>query len=75
MVAPKLACATGTVYHLWHGSVKNRKYVDRHRMVEGIRDVRSILETNEVGVFELKDKVVEAKMRAYFLEREDDGVV
>lgn len=75
MVPPKLACATGTVYHLWHGSVKNRKYVDRHRMVEGIRDVRSILETNEVGVFELKDKAVEAKMRGYFLEREDDGVV
>ena len=74
MVQPKLACATGTVYHLWHGSAKNRKYVDRHRILDGLRDVRSIVEVNKDGIWELTDKKVEAKMRDYFISREDDGV-
>lgn len=74
MVLPKLACATGTVYHLWHGSAKNRKYVDRHRILDGIRDVRSIVEPNTDGIWELTNKAVDAKMREYFASREDDGV-
>jgi len=71
---PNLACATGTVYHLWHGSAKNRKYVDRHRILDGVRDVRSILDTNKDGVLELTDRSVDTKMREYFTSREDDGV-
>jgi hypothetical protein len=71
---PNLACATGTVYHLWHGSAKNRKYVDRHRILDGVRDVRSILDTNKDGVLELTDRNVDTKMREYFTSREDDGV-
>ena len=74
MILPKLACATGTVYHLWHGSAKNRKYVDRHKILNGVRDVRSIVEPNAYGVWELTDKTVESKMREYFTSREDDGV-
>ena len=72
-IPPKIACSTGTVYHLWHGTATNRKYVDRHRMIDGVRDVRSIVETNSQGVFELKDKTIESKMREYFTSREDDG--
>ena len=74
MTLPKLACSTGTLYHLWHGSAKNRKYVDRHKILNGVRDVRSILEVNKDGVFDLTDRAVEAKMREYFASREDDGI-
>lgn len=74
MDTPSLACATGTVYHLWHGTAKNRQYVDRHRILDGVRDVRSIIEPNKEGVFELTDKTVETKLRQYFVSREDDGV-
>ena len=74
MAHPNLACSTGTIYHLWHGSAKNRKYVDRHRILDGVRDVRSILETNEDGVLELTDRDVDKKMREYFASREDDGI-
>jgi hypothetical protein len=74
MTLPKLACSTGTLYHLWHGSAKNRKYVDRHRILDGVRDVRSVLETNKDGVLELTDRVIDAKMREYFASREDDGM-
>jgi hypothetical protein len=75
MNLPKLACSTGTVYHLWHGTATNRKYVDRHRILDGVRDVRSIVQPNQDGVFELTDKNVDAKMRDYFKGREDDGMV
>jgi hypothetical protein len=74
MAHPNLACSTGTIYHLWHGSAKNRKYVDRHRILDGVRDVRSILETNKDGVLELTDRDVDRKMREYFASREDDGI-
>jgi hypothetical protein len=74
MALPKLTCSTGTIYHLWHGSAQNRKYVDRHKILNGVRDVRSIMEVNKDGVWELTDRDVEAKMREYFESREDDGM-
>ena len=74
MTLPNLACATGTVYHLWHGTAQNRKYVDRHRILDGVRDVRSILTENKDGVWELTDRKIDAKMREYFTSREDDGI-
>ena len=73
MILPNVTCALGTVYHLWHGSAKNRKYVDRHRILDGLRDVRSIVEPNKDGIWELTDRTVEAKMREYFISREDDA--
>jgi hypothetical protein len=48
--------------------------VDRHRILDGVRDVRSILETNKDGVLELTDRSVDTKMREYFASREDDGI-
>lgn len=29
--AGRVGCAAGEVYHLWHGRLKDRSYVDRHR--------------------------------------------
>jgi hypothetical protein len=74
MSRPSLTCSPGKVYHLWHGTHKNRKYVDRHQIVDGIPDVQRIVRPNWSGVFELTDKVVEAKLQTYFKEREDDGI-
>jgi len=70
---PTMSCARGTIYHLWHGSNKNRQYVDRHKILDGIRDVRHILEEKD-GVWVLTDKKVEEKLRQYFISRDDDGV-
>jgi hypothetical protein len=47
--------------------------VDRHRILDGIRDVRHILEEKD-GVWVLTDKNVEEKLRQYFISRDDDGV-
>ena len=70
---PTMSCAPGKVYHLWHGTHKNRKYVDRHQIVDGILDVQKIIRPNWSGVFEVTDKAVAAKLADYFKEREDDG--
>ena len=71
---PRITCIQGSVYHLWHGTHKNRKYVDRHEILNGIRDVRTIMRPNWYGVMEFSVRGVSEKLRTYFVEREDDGV-
>ena len=73
MPKPTMSCTQGKVYHLWHGTHKNRKYVDRHQIVDGIQDVQKIIRPNWSGVFEVLDKEVAAKLLEYFAQREDDG--
>lgn len=73
MPKPTMSCTAGKVYHLWHGTHKNRKYVDRHQIVDGIQDVQKIIRPNWSGVFEVLDKEVAAKLLDYFAQREDDG--
>jgi hypothetical protein len=73
MPKPTMSCTAGKVYHLWHGTHKNRKYVDRHQIVDGIQDVQKIIRPNWSGVFEVLDKEVAAKLLEYFAQREDDG--
>lgn len=74
---PRLTYMEGIVEHLWHGSRENRKYADRHRLIENISGVDSILKINEDGVFEFKDDVYELwnpLFTKYFEERKDDDL-
>jgi hypothetical protein len=71
---PRITCIQGTLYHLWHGTHKNRKYVDRHEILNGIRDVRTIMRPNWYGVMEFSIRGMSDKLLKYFLEREDDGI-
>lgn len=71
---PKMAATPGTLYHLWHGNRTNRKYVARHECMNEIRDVKEVLATNSYGVFELTDRKLNAEMKRYFDERQDDGL-
>jgi hypothetical protein len=71
--SPSIGCIEGTIYHLWHGSRKNRKYQERHVILDGIDDVRKILKVNRDGVFEVSDNAVREKLATYFKERDDDG--
>lgn len=74
---PRLTYMEGVVEHLWHGSRQNRKYADRHRLIENIDGVDSILKINDYGVFEFKDDVLELwnpLFTKYFEERNDDDL-
>ena len=71
---PRLACTSGKVYHLYHGTHANRKYVSRHAILDGVRDVQTLLRPNWDSVWELSDKRVEPLLLTYFLERQDDSL-
>lgn len=63
----------GIVHHLWHGTRENRHYISRHSILEKITNLKSILSINKDGVYELTDKTINEKMKAYFMSRDDDG--
>jgi hypothetical protein len=72
---PRITYLEGVVEHLWHGSRQNRKYTERHQIIESIDGVDSILCVNEDGVFEFKEEVLElwnSYFTKYFEERNDD---
>lgn len=74
---PRLTYMEGAVEHLWHGSRQNRKYAERHRLIEHIEGVDSILKINSDGVFEFNDDVLELwnpLFIKYFEERNDDDL-
>lgn len=71
---PKMSYISGTVYHLYHGSFTNRKYVDRHSIFKDVADVRDILKEDESGLFEITDPKIAQKVKEYFKNRCDDGV-
>jgi hypothetical protein len=67
---PKISRLDGTVKHLWHGTRENRKYVERHQMLDINADIRDLLDTK--GVFEWKDKEMSKRFLNYFISRNDD---
>jgi len=71
---PTISCIEGTVYHLWHGTRKNRKYQERHTLLDGVEEIRAAIIENRDGVFEFKDPELQQKIRGYFDGRDDDGV-
>jgi hypothetical protein len=74
---PRLTTMPGVVEHLWHGSRENRRYADRHTILESTEGIDTIISTNEEGVFEFKPVVFETWNKLftfYFQERNDDDV-
>jgi hypothetical protein len=71
---PSISCIGGTIYHLWHGNRKNRKYQERHTLVDGVDDIRTRIMENRDGVFEFNDHDLQQKIRGYFEGRDDDGL-
>ena len=71
---PRITCTSGPVFHLWHGTHVNRKYVDRHVILDGVADIRKVMRPNWNGVWEFSVKGLSEKLSAYFAERVDDGI-
>jgi hypothetical protein len=63
------------IYHLYHGSRVNRKYADRHKMIDIDADIRNLTLKNEEGVLEWKEPSVwNPLFYNYFKERHDDDL-
>jgi hypothetical protein len=63
------------IYHLYHGSRVNRKYADRHKMIDIDADIRNLTLKNEEGVLEWKEPAIWNELfYTYFKERHDDDL-
>jgi hypothetical protein len=71
---PRITCTSGPVFHLWHGTHANRRYVDRHAILDGVNDIRKVMRPNWNGVWEFSVKGLSEKLLDYFNERVDDGI-
>jgi hypothetical protein len=72
---PIISHTNGNIYHLYHGSTNNRKYIILLDIANTIQNIEDILIQNEDGVFELTDEIIKDKMREYFIDRNDDEVL
>jgi hypothetical protein len=69
---PKISCLSGKVRHLFHGSREDRKYIERHKMLDVEDDIRDLMETR--GLFEWKHPKWNHVFLEYFKSRNDDSV-
>lgn len=65
-----------TIYHLYHGSDKNRKYANRHILLEqfDLKCWDDFVYKNKEGVYEIKNKKINEIMKQYFISRKEDEV-
>jgi hypothetical protein len=71
------------VYHLWHGSIKNRKYHERYQLLQShclennISTYKELFELNTYGLYEYNTKIREVlnnTLLDYFQRRDEDGI-
>lgn len=76
---PSVSYIDGTIFHLWHGSEKNKQYRgERFIILKGITNMNDILTTDRSGIFKLKNTSRTRKIRKnimkYFMKRQDDSI-
>ena len=63
------------IFHMYHGSRENRKYVDRHKPFNIARDIRDMVKFNKDGMFEWREpNRWNTLFIDYFDGRDDDGI-
>jgi hypothetical protein len=72
--SPKISFLPVSVYHMFHGSLKNRQYGSRNTIFSGVQDIKDMIIKNKYGVFELVDKSLNEKLFEYFNSRIDDSI-
>jgi hypothetical protein len=75
-VQGRVGVVRGDVHHLWHGELQNRKYFDRHDVLDElgydpVRDV-DVLPNQPLEWSAHADQKLRAWLRSYFLERKED---
>ena len=64
------------IFHLYHGSIENRKYVTRYEALKTIeiKDWNELFYTNNDGIYEIKSNDFKEITKEYFLSRKEDDV-
>jgi hypothetical protein len=66
---------SGTIVHEWHGDAKDRSYVMRHLLLEGVDISRSVVRRKD-GILQFSDSVsdrLRQAIQSYFGYRHEDG--
>ena len=71
---PRITYMEGLIEHLWHGSRQNRKYAERHSILNNVEDIDELIRINEDGVFEFIQEIWNDPFLKYFEERNDDDL-
>lgn len=69
---PRITYRPGDIYHLYHGSRKNRQYSERHQLLEVSQHIEQMIEINKDGVYEWVDPKWNGVFLDYFKNRFDD---
>ncbi len=65
----------GEIFHLYHGARINRQYADRHKLLNVNETITELLEPNEEGVFEWRERAKwNSVFQAYFEGRKEDDL-
>jgi hypothetical protein len=62
------------IFHLYHGSRQNRKFLDRHQIISTTIDIRNLTHKNQEGILEWNDysKLNDAFLKYFTLRKDDD---
>ena len=62
------------IYHLYHGSIDNRQYINRHTLPDLLRIKKweDAVYLNQYGMYELKSPRINKVLKDYFLSRKED---
>jgi hypothetical protein len=72
-VRGRVACIPGTAYHLWHGDFADRRYEERHRLLEHFDPAADIaLDANGCWRWNSAQPAMHALIRRYFELRDED---
>jgi hypothetical protein len=72
----KLGYVQGTIVHHWHGSLENRKYKERWKILTDNKfDPKTDIQVNEHGLIEYTEsgKRIENEIEKYFIDRKEDS--
>lgn len=68
---PSISFINGDIYHLFHGPKNKRQYSSRYDIIKG-RNIETLVEKKENGIFEFIDEEINKKIKEYFNNRSDD---
>src|ERR1700682_4012047 len=73
-VAGQIGALPGTIYHLWHGELKDRNYYDRYKLLENVDPYSDIqIASNGAWQWTKLNTELEEQLKANFVNRREDG--
>jgi hypothetical protein len=76
LIKESISFLNGRLFHLWHGDLSNRRYLERHREFNKLNFNPYVdIVTNEFGCWEWreKDSKFQNFMKSYLTSRKEDG--